>query len=60
MTKLSLSQEYKVGLILRESVNVIHRINRIKKNYDYFNRWGESIWQSSTSLFMIFFLNPED
>ena len=39
MTKLYLTQEFKVGLTFQKSINTVHHINRIflKKSYDQIN-----------------------
>lgn len=37
MTKLYLLQEFKVGLIFAELINIPHHINRIKKTYNQIN-----------------------
>ena len=35
-----------------KSINVIHHINKLKnKTHDYLNRWRESLWQNSTSIY---------
>ena len=37
MTKWGLFQVCKTGSIFENSVNIIHYINRLKKNYDHIN-----------------------
>lgn len=49
MTKLGLSQEYKVGSTLEKSINATQHINRLEKPHDLTGT-RKSIGQNSTSI----------